>query len=258
MCRNSFGPCALECGPSTPVIMNCAPGNFSPSMPMNGIVPPSPMYIAGVPKNCLAGAGRSTRSSHGASAGRVPAGARPSRASNSTLAPYGGFASSSALAGSRRRCLRIERRRQAQRELHRGLRAQHVAGVAERRQAVGAGDRQRRAPGAVEHQLGQVVGPSASCRAGTGTCRRRRCRAPRAARCACCEALRRGCRRTGPRRGSCRWPRPRGATAAGAGCGSSTARCRTRRRSARLRSARLTVRLPPARPRSDVVHHSWS
>src|SRR3546814_10174910 len=37
MCRNSLGPCALECGPSTPVIMNCAPGNFSPSMPMNGI-----------------------------------------------------------------------------------------------------------------------------------------------------------------------------------------------------------------------------
>ena len=43
MCRNSFGPCALECGPSTPVMRNCASGNFSPSMPMNGIVPPSPM-----------------------------------------------------------------------------------------------------------------------------------------------------------------------------------------------------------------------
>src|SRR5690606_5788327 len=51
MCRNALGPCALECGPSTPVIMNCAPGNFSPSMPMKGIEPPSPMYIAGLPKN---------------------------------------------------------------------------------------------------------------------------------------------------------------------------------------------------------------
>src|SRR5690606_40795598 len=47
----SFGPCAFECGPSTPVIMNCARGNFSPSMPMNGIEPPSPMYIGGSPKN---------------------------------------------------------------------------------------------------------------------------------------------------------------------------------------------------------------
>ena len=31
--------------------MNCAPGNFSPSMPINGMVPPSPIYIAGLPKN---------------------------------------------------------------------------------------------------------------------------------------------------------------------------------------------------------------
>src|SRR6185437_14959634 len=49
MCRNSFGPCALECGPSTPVMRNCAFGNFSPSMPMNGMLPPSPMYAAGAP-----------------------------------------------------------------------------------------------------------------------------------------------------------------------------------------------------------------
>src|SRR5690606_42071564 len=49
ICRNSFGPWALECGPSTPVIMNCAPGNFSPSMPMNGIEPPSPVDMAGLP-----------------------------------------------------------------------------------------------------------------------------------------------------------------------------------------------------------------
>jgi isocitrate dehydrogenase (NAD+) len=48
--RNSFGPCALECGPSTPVIRNCACGNFSPSIAMNGIVPPSPIHIAGLRK----------------------------------------------------------------------------------------------------------------------------------------------------------------------------------------------------------------
>ena len=42
-CRNSLGPCALLFGPSTPVIRNCAAGNFSPSMPMKGIEPPSPM-----------------------------------------------------------------------------------------------------------------------------------------------------------------------------------------------------------------------
>ena len=68
MCRNSFGPWALECGPSTPVIMNCACGNFSPSMPMNGIEPPSPMYIGGLPKNSRLALSIAC-SSHGASAG---------------------------------------------------------------------------------------------------------------------------------------------------------------------------------------------
>lgn len=42
MCRNSLGPWALECGPSNPVTTNCVPGNFSPSMAMKGIEPPSP------------------------------------------------------------------------------------------------------------------------------------------------------------------------------------------------------------------------
>src|SRR5210317_124119 len=51
MCRNSFGPCAFDFGPSNPVIRNCAAGKRSPSMPMNGIVPPVPMYIDGLPKN---------------------------------------------------------------------------------------------------------------------------------------------------------------------------------------------------------------
>ena len=43
MCRNSFGPCAFECGPRTPVTTNCACGNFSPSIAMNGMLPPSPI-----------------------------------------------------------------------------------------------------------------------------------------------------------------------------------------------------------------------
>jgi len=43
ICRNSLGPCALEWGPSTPVTTNCACGNFSPSIAINGILPPSPM-----------------------------------------------------------------------------------------------------------------------------------------------------------------------------------------------------------------------
>src|SRR5258706_2381144 len=41
--RDSFRPCAVEVGPSTPVIRNWALGNFFPSMPMKGIEPPSPM-----------------------------------------------------------------------------------------------------------------------------------------------------------------------------------------------------------------------
>ena len=42
ICKNSFGPWALLSGPRTPVIRNCALGNFSPSIPMKGIEPPSP------------------------------------------------------------------------------------------------------------------------------------------------------------------------------------------------------------------------
>jgi hypothetical protein len=85
MCRNSFGPCAFECGPSTPVIMNCAPGNFSPSMPMNGMVPPSPMYIAGAPKNSCE-AWSIACSSQGASAGAFQP-VEDFSTSNSTVAP---------------------------------------------------------------------------------------------------------------------------------------------------------------------------
>jgi hypothetical protein len=68
MCRNSFGPCALEFGPSTPVTRNCVPGKRSPSIPMNGMLPPVPMYIESCPKKacdacCI------DCSSHGANVG---------------------------------------------------------------------------------------------------------------------------------------------------------------------------------------------
>ena len=42
MWRNSFGPWALLPGPRTPVMTNWASGRERPSIPMNGIVPPSP------------------------------------------------------------------------------------------------------------------------------------------------------------------------------------------------------------------------
>src|SRR5690606_39560994 len=39
---NSLGPWALDCGPRTPVTMNCACGKRSPSMERNGMPPPPP------------------------------------------------------------------------------------------------------------------------------------------------------------------------------------------------------------------------
>ena len=47
---NSFGPWAFEPGPMTPVTRNCACGNRSPSMLMNGIEPPRPSNIGGALK----------------------------------------------------------------------------------------------------------------------------------------------------------------------------------------------------------------
>src|SRR5579871_4692963 len=87
MCRNSLGPCALECGPSTPVMTNCVLGNFSPSMPMNGIEPPSPIYEAGLPKACWE-ASVTAFSSQGASCGACQPD-WPSLPSNETIAPLG-------------------------------------------------------------------------------------------------------------------------------------------------------------------------
>src|SRR2546428_12515448 len=87
MWRNSFVPWALLGGPRTPVIRSCAFGKRSPSIPMNGIDPPSPHVAAGLLKNAFDA--RSTESaSHFAvfGASHPPA---PFSESNWTRAPYG-------------------------------------------------------------------------------------------------------------------------------------------------------------------------
>src|SRR3989454_10410589 len=68
MCKNSFGPWALLSGPRTPVIRNCALGNFSPSIPMKGMEPPSPYEHALLPKKVV-DAFSTERSSQGTGAG---------------------------------------------------------------------------------------------------------------------------------------------------------------------------------------------
>ena len=50
MCKNSLGPWAFDWGPRTPVMRNWASGTFCPSIAMKGMVPPSPMLMAGSPK----------------------------------------------------------------------------------------------------------------------------------------------------------------------------------------------------------------
>src|ERR1700728_2556248 len=92
MCKNSLGPWALECGPSTPVTTNCVLGNFLPSIAMKGIEPPSPMKAGGLPK-CALLALSSALASQGESAGAFQP-VSPRGASNATVAPSGGLSSS--------------------------------------------------------------------------------------------------------------------------------------------------------------------
>ena len=254
MCRNSFGPCAFEFGPSTPVIRNCVPGNFSPSMPMNGMLPPVPMYIESLPKNardarcidCLEPR-RKRR--------RVPAGHRGFDA-EADLGAVRRILLERALE-RRRGDLRVHRRRQPERQLEARVGPQDVAGAAEGRDALGARHAQRGPPRAVEQQFQRVVRhrPHAGHERECG--RRRSDRAPsprpRPARggrpgSAC------SVRRPGWRRSAC----PRRAPAVRAARACSTARCRSPCRSARLRCSTSTRSVPIRLPRSDVVHHSWS
>ena len=65
--------------------MNCAAGNFSPSMPMNGIDPPSPMYTHDAPKKA-----REAASAEASSQGLTAGAFQPSPADSGvkvTLAP---------------------------------------------------------------------------------------------------------------------------------------------------------------------------
>src|SRR6185503_799871 len=98
MCRNSLGPCALECGPRTPVTTNWVFGYFSPSIAMKGIEPPSPMNATGLPK-CATLALFNDAASQGASFGEFQP-VWPSSASNATSAPYGALCSSSRLSAA--------------------------------------------------------------------------------------------------------------------------------------------------------------
>src|SRR5471032_3522970 len=92
MWRNSLGPWALEWGPSTPVTTNWVPGNFSPSMAMKGIEPPSPWNATGLP-NAVRLALFSEASSQGAKVDAFQP-LSPRGTSNTTSASYGGVASS--------------------------------------------------------------------------------------------------------------------------------------------------------------------
>lgn len=49
MSKHSFGPCSLELGPKTPVIMNCAFGYCYCNVFMRGIDPPSPKVTDSLP-----------------------------------------------------------------------------------------------------------------------------------------------------------------------------------------------------------------
>src|SRR5882724_11886737 len=95
MCRNSFGPCAFDFGPNTPVIRNCACGNFSPSMFMNGIVPPSPIHAESLPQ-IACDAASAARFNQGEVAGAFHPVA-PQSGSKVTCALYGGSVSSNCL-----------------------------------------------------------------------------------------------------------------------------------------------------------------
>src|SRR5262249_10254949 len=114
---NSFGPWAFEPGPMTPVTRNCACGNRSPSMLMNGMEPPSPSNIAGAWKYAREARPTDSRS-HSAIVGAFQPVPGRSPVENVTRPPYGGSASStsftrcaaraaSAVGGRRRQSLPV-------------------------------------------------------------------------------------------------------------------------------------------------------
>ena len=119
-------PVRVPSGPMTPVTTNWASGNRSPSMPMNGIEPPSPKVRVGWP-NVAVDARSSASTNHGAMAGAFhPGPLSPSL--NVTCAPYGGSASSTRLTAASA-AVGIAGRREPEREFQRRARPQDVTGA---------------------------------------------------------------------------------------------------------------------------------
>ena len=98
MLKNSFGPCAFDSGPNIPVTMIYASGNFSPSIPINGIDPPSPQKTLSLPYTNLL-AFESTLLIQGLNGGATHPLAPLAKVAV-TLAPYGGSFSKTYLIAS--------------------------------------------------------------------------------------------------------------------------------------------------------------
>ena len=134
-CRNSLGPCALDCGPSTPVIRNCACGKVlaQHGHERNGAALAhhrSRLAVVGLRGSFTAAC------SHGAVAGAFHPVAPWSGAERDFGAVRRiGFENALQLAHG---VLAIHQRRDAQRQLQRRPRPQHVAGIFDRRQSIGA------------------------------------------------------------------------------------------------------------------------
>ena len=257
MCRNSFGPCALECGPSTPVIEELRLRELLAEHRHE-----RDRAALAHPHRRLAEVLASKRrrrafSSQRRGRRRVPAGGGLA-VLEAHLRAVGRIVLQQLFSSLRRRlgASTVGGRRSESDELR--LRPQHVAGARAARQAVGAGDGERRPPGAVQDQLGETPCASAACRRRTGTCCQISSPSTAAARFACSTRSARDRGRGTPSASPRRSRRRRCGRGAGARCGSSTARRRSRRPSARPRSAPRRVSTPFSRPRSEVVPQSWS
>ena len=245
MCRNSFGPCALECGPSTPVIRNCALGKLLAEHRHER----DRAALAHVRRRLAEVALRRLRRARARATARVGgafqpvAAVRRLEASRSRRRADRPRAAASAPA---RRASPSTRRRQAQRELQRRLRA---AARCRRSRAAG------RPSAPVTASAGRQVrlrissadrSSSIGCDAApaNGNLRQtsspRTCAAPARLRDALGGNRRRGSRSAGPRRCA----RPRGGRAAGAAMRKRRRHdAAARRRSARPRSSTSTREL---------------
>ena len=132
---------------------NWASGNISPSMPMNGIDPPSPNARDSLPK-LAADASSSASCSHVGECRSVP-----TRSGVAVVERHVGAVRR--IGGQRRgdrgeRRLVIARRWQADAEMQRGVRAQHVARRLDGWDAVDTGHAECRVPRACEQLLGGI------------------------------------------------------------------------------------------------------